>query len=117
MIGNPVHGESITDGSTSSGVAVTLYTAGGVAERTLGASEVLHVTDVQMYNEVGGDTFLCADGKVAGEYVAQAALDAKGGIILKKGIPFSCAPGTGLVFFGAGSGRNVCIIEGFIMEG
>lgn len=112
--GEEIHGESITDGDSSGGIAVTLYKSGTVTERTLAATEILYITDVQIYNETGGDTWLCADGKVDGEYVAHANLAANGGIILHFNQPRACAKGTGLVFFGAGTNIGSCVIEGFI---
>ena len=121
--GEPVHGECITDGDASAGIPVVLYepgnfTAAGIAVvRELTADEILYVTDVQILCETGGDIFLCADGKVAGEYVAHGALDAKGGIILHFEQPRGGAPGTGLKLFGAATNINSCIIEGFITQG
>lgn len=120
--GDPVHGECITDGDASGGIAVVLYrpsafTAAGVAVvRTLEDNERLYVTDVQILCETGGDVSLCADGKVAGEYVAHGTVDAKGGIILHFQQPRACAPGTGLTLFGAATNINSCIIEGYITQ-
>ncbi len=111
-----VHGESITDGDSSGGVAVTLYNDGSVDERSLKSNEVLRVTDIQIASETGGDTWLCADDKVAGESVWHGALDAKDVISVHLSKPFVCAKGTGLVFFGAASNISSCIIEGFIRE-
>ena len=116
MAGYNIHGESVTDGNASAGIAVSLYEAGSVTARTLGAKEVLHVTDVDIYCENGGDVFLVADGKVAGEYLVNANLDAKGGVVKHYANPFICAPGTTPVFYGATADRNVCLIQGFITE-
>lgn len=121
--GESIHGECIIDGDASAGIPVVLYrpsafTAAGVAVvRSLTAKEILYITDVQIFCETGGDVSLCADGKVAGEYVTHGTLDAKGGIILHFEQPRACAPGTGLVFFGAATNINSCIIEGFITQG
>lgn len=113
-MGDPVHGESITDGDASGGVAVTLYTSGGVAARILGATEVLHVTDVQIMCQGAADVWLCADGKTAGEYVVHGAVDALDQLSVHFNSPYVCAPGTGLTFYGGSADLNTCIIEGFI---
>ena len=111
-----VHGESITDGNASAGVAVQLYDSGSVVERTLLATEVLHITDVQILCETGADIWLVADSKAAGRYVAHGTVDAKGGIVLHLSKPFVCPRGKGLVFYGAATNINSCLIEGFIRE-
>lgn len=112
-----VHGESITDGNASGGVAVTLYNSSSPnTVRTLLAGEVLHVTDVQIYCETGGDIWLVADSKAAGRYVAHAAVDAKGGMVLHFSKPFICPAGTGLKLYGAATNLNICLVEGFIRE-
>lgn len=117
MAGYSIHGEAIIDGDASGGITVLFYESGSVVARTLGAAEVLHVSDAALTSETGGDLWLCADGKVAGEYVAHGTVDAKGGIILHLRKPFVCAPGTGLTFFGAATNINSCIVEGWITEG
>lgn len=114
--GEPVHGESITDGDASGGIAIVLYTPGTVTVRNLAADEVLWVTDVQIVTQDGGDIWLCADGKVAGEYVAHGVFAALGGIVTHFEQPRACAPGTGLVFFGVAANIDSCIIEGFITK-
>jgi len=111
-----VHGESITDGDASAGVAVQLYDSGSVVERTLLATEVLHVTDVQLLTETGADISLVADSKAAGRYVAHGTVDAKGGIVLHFSKPFVCPRGKGLVFYGATTNINSCLMQGFIRE-
>ena len=117
MAGFSMHGESITDGDASGGIAVTLYESGSVTTRTLKGTEFLHVVDVQLYCETGGDVWLVADGKTDGQYVAHAALDAKGGVILHFNKPYICPRGTGLKLYGAASNLNICLVEGFITEG
>ena len=112
--GEEVHGESITDGDASGGIAVVLYKAGSVVVRTLGAKEILYVTDIQITCETGGDVWLVADGKVAGEYVWYGSLNAKDTVSISLQQPFACAPGTGLTLFGAATNLNICLIEGFI---
>ena len=117
MIGSSeVHGESITDGDASGGIAVTLYNKGSVDVRALAANEFLYITDIIIGCETGADVSLCADGKVAGEYIFHATLDAKDVITHHFARPFACAKATGLTFFGASSNLNTCIIEGFITE-
>jgi len=112
-----VHGESITDGDASGGIAVTLYDSGSPnTERTLLATEVLHVTDVQIVSESGGEVSLVADSKAAGRYLVHAILDAKGGIISHFSSPYVCPRGTGLKLFGIAQGLDVCLVQGFIRE-
>ena len=111
-----VHGESITDGNSSGGVAVTLYENGSVTVRTLLATEFLYVSDVQLLCEDGGDIWLVADSKVAGRYVVHGNVDTKGGIVHHFSKPFVCPKGTGLKFYGAAANLNTCLIEGFIKE-
>jgi len=112
--GEEVHGESITDGNASGGIAVTLYKAGSVVVRTLAATEILYITDVRIFCEDGADCSLCADGKVAGEYMIHGTVAVKGGVVTHYEQPFACALGTGLTFYGAAANLNTCIIEGFI---
>ncbi len=111
-----VHGESITDGDSSSGVAVILYDSGSVEVRALKSTEVLHITDMQIYNETGGDTWLVVDAKEAGRYIVFASFDAKGGIVHHFSKPFVCPKGVVPKLFGAASNINSCLIEGFISE-
>jgi len=112
-----VHGESITDGDASGGVAVTLYDSGSPnTVRVLLAGEVLHITDIQILCETGGDVWLVADSKAAGRYLLHGTLDAKGEIIKHYSKPYVCPHGTGLKFYGVATNINSCIIEGFIEE-
>ena len=64
--------------------------------------------------EDGGDVYLCADGKVAGEYVFVANLAANGGVTIQLKTPFRCARGTTLVFYGVGADLDICLIQGYI---
>jgi len=116
MRGEPVHGESITDGDASGGVAVKLYGAGTVTERVLGTKETLHVTDVQVLSETGGDVSLVADSKAAGRYVVHGTVDAKGGIVLHFMEPYVCPVGKGLKLFGIATNIDSCLIQGFITK-
>ena len=115
--GYSIHGEAILDGDASGGVAVVLYESGSTTVRTLGATEFLHITDVQLLCETGADLWLVADSKAAGRYVAHGTVDGKGGIVLHFTKPFLCPRGKGLKFYGAASNINSCIVEGFIREG
>jgi len=115
--GEPIHGESITDGNASGGVAVQLYKHGTVTTRTLLAKEILYITDIQIMCQDACDMWLCADGKVAGEYVAYGAMDALDQINIHFQQPRACAPGTGLTFFGGAANISSCLIEGFLTQG
>ena len=77
MYGHGIHGEAIIDGAANGGIAVILYTSGSVTVRTLGSTEVLHITDVQLLCETGADLWLVADSKAAGRYVVHGTVDAK----------------------------------------
>jgi len=112
-----VHGESITDGNASGGIAVTLYESGSTTVRTLGAKEVLHVTDVRIQLESDYPASLVSDSKAAGRYLVHGRMSAKGGVIIHFSKPYVCPPGTGLKFYGADNNLNTCLIEGFIREG
>jgi len=114
--GDPVHGEAIIDGDASAGVPVILYWPGSVQVRTLAADEVLHITDIQIACETAADTWLCADGKVAGEYVVYGAVAVTNWFTMSFQQPRACPRGTGLIFFGAATNKNACIIEGFITK-
>ena len=111
-----VHGESITDGDASGGIAVTLYANGSTTTRTLVSTEVLYVTDVQIGCETGADVWLVADSKAAGRYLFLGTLDAKDVISIHFSKPFVCPKGKGLKFYGASTNINSCTVEGFIQE-
>lgn len=114
--GDEVHGEAIVDGDASAGIPVVLYWPGSVQVRTLGADECILVSDIQIASETGGDMWLCADGKVAGEYIFHANLAANGFINCHFEQPRACAKATGLVFFGNAANIDSCIIEGSIVK-
>ena len=116
MGGYSIHGESITDGDASSGITFILYESGGVTVRELISTEVLYITDLQVFCETGGDVWVVADTKAAGRYVTHASLDAKGGIILHFNKPYACPKGKVPKLFGAASNLNIGLIEGFIKE-
>ena len=116
MNGHPVHGESITDGDASGGVAVTLYTSGSATARTLASTEVLYVTDIQIQSETDYPISLVSDSKTAGRYLVHGRINAKGRIIIHFSQPYACPRGTGLKFYGADNNLNSCLIQGFIRE-
>lgn len=116
MAGYNVHGESITDGDASGGIAVSLYENGGVTARTLASTETLYITDVQIACETGADCSVVADSKAAGRYLFHGTLDAKDVVSIHFAKPFVCPKGKGLKFFGAATNINSCIAEGFIRE-
>lgn len=115
--GDAVHGESITDGNATGGVAVVLYGHGTVTVRALAVDEILYVTDVQIMCQDACDMSLVADGLVAGEYVVHGAVDALDQINIHFQQPRACAVGTGLIFFGGGANISSCLVEGFITKG
>lgn len=111
-----IHGEAILDGDASGGVSVTLYNSGSTTVRTLDAKEILYITDVQILCETGGDVWLVANSKAAGRYVVHGAVAATGGMVVNFRKPYTCPRGKGLVFYGAATELNSCIVEGFIRE-
>ena len=115
--GRPFHAELIDDGNTSGGESLTLYASGTVTEITLANGEWLHITDIQISTETGGVVYLCADGKVDGEYIFAATLDAKDFISHHFSQPRACAAGTGLKFFGISTNLDTCFVEGYITKG
>lgn len=116
MAGYSIHGESLTDGNASGGVAFTLYESASTTTRTLTSKEVLYITDLQIFCETGGDVWVVADTKAAGRYITHASLDAKGGIILHFQKPYACPKGKVPKLFGAASNLNIGLMEGFIRE-
>lgn len=114
-MGDPIHGEILDDGDSSSGVAVVLYTSGSTTVRVLGSREVLHITDIKIVTETGGTISLVSDSKADGRYLFHGVLDAKGGVVVHDASPFVCPPGTGLKLFGAATNLDTCIVEGFVV--
>ncbi len=116
-IGEPVHGELIKDGDSSTLAVLTLYMSGTTTERTLGDDERLCITDVSIRNETGGDTFLVAGAAAAaGKYIFYGSVIAKDGVERHYTEPYACPLGVVPYFAGAGSNLNSCIIEGFITK-
>lgn len=116
--GTPIHGEAIIDGDASGGIDMILYESGSVTVHPLQPNESIYVTDVQISSEKAADVSLCADGKVAGEYIVHHKSGAADGItrIVNFQQPRACAAGTNLKFYGGNGNLNSCVIEGFIIE-
>ncbi len=112
-----VHGESITDGSSAAGIPVILYNKGSAAVRTLASTEVLHVVDVYVQIEDGGDFVVYNDTNAVGKVMFTGNLAANGGLLHKYGSPFICLPGKVPTLIGSSTNRNTLIISGFIREG
>ncbi len=116
MTGYPVHGE-LAGVTATTGVAVILYTSGGVVVRAIGTNEFLVVTDFSIFSETGGNLFLCADSKAAGRYLFNAVLDAKGGESRHYSTPYRCPRGFGLKLFGVNSNVDSVMVQGYITTG
>lgn len=119
--GVPIHGEAILDGDASGGIATLLYPMPGGAARTLGSDEYLHITDLTVANETGGDTWydVDADGDDdhdVGEVIFSAMMDAKDFIHIQFVTPFICPKGKVPKLYGAANNRNVATIQGFITQ-
>ena len=112
-----VHGESITDGSSAAGIPVILYNKGSAAVRTLASDEVLHVTDIYVQVEDGGNFVVYNGSNAAGKVLYTGSLAANGGIAVAYSSPFICLPGQVPTLIGSSTNRNTLIIEGFIREG
>lgn len=111
-----VHGEAILDGDASGGVTMLLYPAGSATAGTLGASQILHITDIHMVVENGGDAALVADTDAVGRRIVKGHYDTNGGVDKSFQHPYTCPVGVTPVFIGAAANLNVCLIEGFITE-
>jgi hypothetical protein len=116
--GIPVHGEAYIDGDASGGIEVILYSAGSVTVYTLAATEYLHVTDIFVQIEAGGDYAVVANSDAAGRRLRIGNLAVNGGDEHHYQSPFVCPQGVVPKFFGvsASAKRNVCIIEGFVVS-
>lgn len=120
MNGYPIHGEAYIDGDASGGVAMILYIAGSVTVRALASTEVLHITDIFVNIEAGGDFSVVADSDAAGRRILEGNVAMNGGVDKHYATPngYACPAGVVPKLFGASTGgkRNSCIIEGFILE-
>ncbi len=111
-----VHGESITDGSSAAGIPVILYNKGSATVRILASTEVLHVTDIYVQVEDGGNFVVYNGSNVAGKVLFTGNLQANGGILHAYSMPFICLPGQVPTLIGSSTNRNTLIIAGFIRE-
>lgn len=116
MVGRPVHLERVVDGDASTLTALAIYPAGSTTAYTLGSGEVLHITDVFIMLESGGDFSLVANEAAAGKYIAHGNAAPNGGVVMSKRTSFTCAPGVTPKFSGATTNRSVCLCEGSILE-
>lgn len=114
-MGEVIHGELVNDGNATTPAVLVLYTSGSATARTLASTEVLHITGVYISSETGGDYALIAGATAAaGKYILFGSLAATGIVVREYTQPFTCPPGVVPYFTGAGSNRNVCLIEGYI---
>lgn len=111
-----VHGERILDDDASTPTALTLFNSGSVVERTLLATEKLHITDVLIITETAGDVQLYVDTAAAGKYLVDTKTAAGVPIVIQFRTPYTCLAGTVPKFVGVSSNRNLCTIQGFITE-
>ncbi len=116
-IGEPVHGELITDGNSATLTVLVLYTSGGVVVRTLVTGEFLNITDVSIVTEDGADTLLVAAATdTAGLRIVAGKFAANGGIDKHFSTPFVCPDGVTPYFKSAAANYNSCLIEGYITK-
>lgn len=113
MRGDPIHGERIVDGSALTRTALTLYPSGEVTARTMVTGDRLYITDVYIFSEIGGDILLDTGG-AAPRTIVDAMLDAKDYLHLHFRQPVACELSLPPQFTGIATGKDVCIIEGFL---
>ncbi len=117
-IGRPVHGE-VHSTNASSGVEIILYTSGGIAVDTIGATERLIVTSVRFVAVVSADTYVhvgtSASTPAAGEFVMRGTFAANGGFAGPLDENYVGAKGS-LPFITAASGVADAFLTGFISE-
>ena len=111
-----IHGERVIDGASSTLTVLTLYESGSVTTRSLGSTEVLHITDVVIMTEDASDVELVVDSAAAGRYIVNSKTAAGVPIVINYSKPFVCPKGVVPKFKGGGANRNMCTIEGFIRE-
>lgn len=114
-----IHGERVIDGDASTATVLTLYEAGSTTTRSLGSTEVLHITDVVIIDEEAVDVQLVADSAAGGRYIVFTKSVIGIPIVIHFNNPYICPKGIVPKFTG-GSGaaaRSMCIIQGFIREG
>ena len=110
-----IHGEITTSGTSAT--PIVLYDKGSAATvRTLLSTEFLHITDIKVMCEAGGDFSVYLGADTAGKRIAWGNLAANGGLVGDFREDFTCPRGVIPTFIGGASGRNSLIIEGFITE-
>ena len=113
MNGYPIHAERVVDGDASTLTAVTLFISGSTDERTLAATEIFYITGGEILTETAGDVALVADEAAAGKYIVFTKSAAGQHIPIPA---YACPKGVVPKFSGHSSGRNSCILYGYIME-
>lgn len=112
--GYNIRAERVVDGDASTLTALTLYEAGSPdTERTLLATEVLHICDGQIITETAGDVQLVVDTAAASRYLVNTKSAAGHPIRV---LPYICEKGVVPKFAGVSSNRNSCILNCFIRE-
>jgi len=114
--GDPVHGELVTDGDSSTLTVLVLYTAGGVAVRTLAADEFLSITDYVIATESAAEVRLVADTDVAGRRIVAEATTTFAHLEHHYSEPYACPLGVVPKFAGSASNVSSCLIQGFISK-
>jgi len=113
--GDPVHFELQDADCSGAGVAITIHDAGSVAVRTLGATEILHITDLCLMTEAGGACGLFADTDVAGRRVVAGTFDILSGIARTFKVPYACPVGITPIVIAAAGNIDLCG-QGFITQ-
>ena len=113
MRGDSVRGGRTVDGDATTAAEVTLLASGSptTAARTLGDDEFLNITNVHVESEVGGDLLLQATGDAP---TVDATIAAKGSIEITFLVPWTCPKGAVPKFTGIVTGKDSCILTGFI---
>lgn len=122
MRGDPVHMELIVEGDASTLTAVSIFNAGQTSTRTLADDEYLHIMELHIVIEAGGDYSLVADSAAAGRYIAhgQAAEDGGLHVFFGETGAYRCPKGVVPKFAGPaaqGAERSSCIMQGYITKG
>lgn len=111
--GIEVHGE-VVSADASGGVAFTFYMAGADAtSRSIGTDETLHITDIDVVSESGGDAGIFTVTDANGKRVWKGNLAANGGVARSYETPHICPAGVTPKLI-ADAGNVVGIIHGFI---
>lgn len=116
MAGFNIHGERVIDGDASTLTVLTLYEAGSTTTRSLGAKEVLHITDLIIIDEEAADVQLVADSAAGGRYIVSTKTAVSIPIVIHFNTPYICPRGVVPKFAGGsgGTARSMCVIQGFI---